>query len=628
MKINKLLFALLAGAMFTACTSDDEVTDVTVAPATDASGYVSIAIGLPNATAETSRANDDFDDGVASEYNVNTLAILFFEGREENAKFIKAYNVSPATFTYSDPANNQITSIKRATFPVNITQTSGSLWALAVVNYASVMSIDEDGNVKLTETASEFKGDIEDFMALTTSKNLSSSDQNGNFLMTNTPYSTAPGSGNNPPTGFVHFLALIDKEKIMETEEEAKSNPAATIYVERAVAKVTMTKREGNINANGLPKITSMQWTIDNTEPSTYIARHLVNESKEDATQAPEWLTYTTAITKEGEAVNYPLYGYRFVGNIPFVTGQELYRIYYGIDPNGDGIDLAANDAPQTYLTTNDNPEFAAIGTDKPQYCYENTFSVKNMNYLNTTRALIKVTFDGGTFYTRGIDRVTKYSFKDAAATLAHFVMEDADVVAAWTEHFETATTITMTDMEYKESALVAFNTWFKVEYKFENGRLEVKSIALYDGAGGTVSLLEGASVDQVVANVNKMVTFNAYEGGVSYYAVRIMHFGDDLTPWNEPKEADKLIATPTTTEAYVKNNNWGQASKNYLGRYGVLRNNSYVLNVTAINKFGEPTIGDLPLDGTPDDKTDPEQSISCRINILSWAKRSQDITL
>ena len=47
--------------------------------------------------------------------------------------------------------------------------------------------------------------------------------------------------------------------------------------------------------------------------------------------------------------------------------------------------------------------------------------------------------------------------------------------------------------------------------------------------------------------------------------------------------------------------------------------------NLTKINNFGEPTVKDIHFDGTPDDKFEKEEAISCRINILSWAKRQQN---
>ena len=48
------------------------------------------------------------------------------------------------------------------------------------------------------------------------------------------------------------------------------------------------------------------------------------------------------------------------------------------------------------------------------------------------------------------------------------------------------------------------------------------------------------------------------------------------------------------------------------------------MINIDAINSYGEPSAADLPLNTTPDDKSELEEAIACRINILSWAKRVQ----
>lgn len=636
--------------MLAACSDKD------IAPDTggginknDGSGFVSIQIGLPT-TAVTRGANDNFDDGLASEYDVKKVGILFFTGREENAKFLKAYDC-PLGFETLDPEKDQVTSIHRVVFSVDITENSESLWALAVVNYNKILRINEAGDVTiLADGTSEIPFNntksIEDFLALTTAKNLSTVTTTDGFFMTNTPYTTAPGTGDDAPTGFVHLLAAVDKEKIKKTEEEARNNPAAEIFVERAVAKVSVVQTVEDLTPNALPDVNKIEWVIDNTEPNTFVVRHLdlENVNNGDATAAPNWLAYThtSAFTQKT-----PTFRYRFVGNTRFNYNSteiypenlDMYRIYFGVDPQGKGIEYDENSTTMKVLKDTD-PNFAtafkATGATSPQYCFENTFDVKHMDYYNTTRALFKVTFAGGDFFTRGIDRKTRYVYKDAASTMAHFAIENSDVVAAWTNHFNTAQTITITDLNFVNSNGIrtATNNWVKITFDVVDGRLVITDLVLYDGTGqqtaNIVNLPTGVNLDKVLKDINDQVTFNAYIGGVAYYAVRIKHFGDDLTPWIEPKDEDgNIIETPSTNVSYsigTGSNALIDANKNYLGRYGVLRNNWYELNISQINKFGEPTVGDLKLDETPDDKNEPEQAIACKINILSWAKRTQSV--
>ena len=139
MKLNKWLYGVTALAMLAACSEHDIAPDNSGGGDGKGSGYVSIAIGIP--AGMCTRANDDFGDGIAAEYHVNNIAVLFFTGREDSAKYLTAYNVNK-DFTYERPAYDQNTSTNKVTFPVDVTETSESLWALAVVNYSPVFSID------------------------------------------------------------------------------------------------------------------------------------------------------------------------------------------------------------------------------------------------------------------------------------------------------------------------------------------------------------------------------------------------------------------------------------------------------------------------------------------------------
>ena len=101
-------------------------------------------------------------------------------------------------------------------------------------------------------------------------------------------------------------------------------------------------------------------------------------------------------------------------------------------------------------------------------------------------------------------------------------------------------------------------------------------------------------------------VGLSTFESGVSYYIARVKHFSD-LTPWNP---GDKT---------YDGNN------INWLGRYGVLRNNWYELEVNSVSGPGYPDI--TKVNPTyPDDVND--QYINVEVKILDWAMRKQQVDL
>ena len=84
--MKKFMIAALAAGMLTAC-SDSAVVE---APAgggaqwgADGTGYVSLNISLPSSA--VGRANDQFHDGLPSEYKVKDAVLVLFKGATEDA---------------------------------------------------------------------------------------------------------------------------------------------------------------------------------------------------------------------------------------------------------------------------------------------------------------------------------------------------------------------------------------------------------------------------------------------------------------------------------------------------------------------------------------------------------------
>ena len=86
---------IAAGLSFTACSSDNDVVqeETSLNNKFDAQGnaYVNIAINLP--TRSGTRANEVYDDGLATEYDVKNAVLVLFKGTnaaENNATFVSA----------------------------------------------------------------------------------------------------------------------------------------------------------------------------------------------------------------------------------------------------------------------------------------------------------------------------------------------------------------------------------------------------------------------------------------------------------------------------------------------------------------------------------------------------------
>ena len=586
--MNKLkLFPIaLTALVLGACSSEDIIDNGGQGPvAQGEKGYISLSINLP--TTPSTRANDQFDDGLEAEYKVNDATLLIFNGTDEaTAAFSGAYELG---------SMSQTTIGGNITASYNVTQEitkpgSGNVYALVVVNKGNVLTKTNDGEWKLK--GESLTGKTFDYFRTTaqtlTASELASvtSDAEGSFFMTNAPLYTNPGGVTNPNGGNAVTLTKINTENIYSTQAEAEDNPAASIYVERAVAKVTVTNSNTGSTGSSLTyAITG--WTLDVTNTKSYIVRN-VNDA--------DWWGYKAANTND----------YRFVGSAAVAAG--LYRTYWAYDPNY--ASLVEGDFTKLEGTT---PE-SLTEVGKNAYCLENTFDVANQNQNQTTRVIVaaKLTMAGaeesGDFYILDNDKNTIFTKENAVKAIKAEYLTNPAVVAA----LQDPTTGLKGGQSIGEADLtVTFDS-----KETTGGDLTVTEITISenrkdDFKGGDIpAVLKADGNNDIIAAVNAGKKVSYYKGGVAYYPVMIRHFDEDQTPWTAEGK----------TESYPEPN----AEANWLGRYGVLRNNWYEINVTGIKTIGSADVPDVY--GTPDDPL--ESWISVEINVLSWAKRSQKVEL
>lgn len=578
---------MLASALaFSACSSDD-VADTGNGSLTDFTngGYVKMAINMPTVKSSEGAfkgVNDGYQDGTPEEYAVNNTTVIMFQGNNENdAIFHSAYNITD-TWNPALTPNGQISSILKLTKKVNEPAIGSNLYALVVVNNNGLLSVGPDH--KLTVGSDDFTGNFTDFKnKLATATSVSGTDFSGaGLFMANAPLSKGTG-GTAKSDGPVTTLVNLTSD-VSPTATAAEAKPAAHIYIERGVAKVTFVRPKTDAsfttdafsNGKGVATVTYTMdgWNLDITNKSSFLVRH-VN---------PDWNAYKTDIT--GVTVTNP---FRFVGHTE--VHDVLYRTYWAEDPNYNSTPAGAFN---TVTSVDDiNKPF---GEYNPLYCLENTFNVDNQNQDATTRAIVrvKVTIDGvaGDFYTVNGGKTTLYSKTNLDNLVKNAIITNADVVTA-----NGGTAPNATDITLRYSAAPDANGEVKVE------GIDLTGVDLSANAVKYNAIL--TAVNNTVKNITK------YVNGYVYYPVRIKHFGDELTPW-----AQAYDANITTVKIYPATNK----EERYLGRYGVVRNNWYELEVNSIKGIGYAVIP--PANNVPDDVLD--QYISVKINILSWAKRSQ----
>lgn len=573
MKKVKLFSFALAALMLGACSSEDGIDNGgqgTVLPGEK--GYISLAINLP--TTPSTRANDNFDDGLPVEYAVNNATLLIFEGTDEaSAKFAGGYDLGTIT---PNTVGGNITSTFKVTKEIK-KPVNGDLYALVVVNRGDVLTTEDQGatwklngtELSALTTLSAFNATAQEIAA---EKLYDTTDDGNGFFMTNAPLYSVPGGTVQPSNGDLSTLTLINAENVYTTAAEAEANPAASVYVERAVAKVTVNGTNGNLGNNAGMTYTISGWTFDVTNKKTYLVRNM--------TDANTWWNYNVA----GD--------YRFVGSA--AVGPNLYRTYWGVDPNyssyiaGD-FNIFAGQTPADLNPVNGNG-----------YCLENTFDVDNQNQNQTTRVIVAATLNAGsTFYILDNDKGKIWSKTEAEDAVKAEYLGNQAVIAALTANLDGA------DKKITGDDLTV--TFDKAAGDLTVTMIEISADKAGDFKGDEIpdALKPGTEANNaILAAVNAGKKVSCYANGVAYYPVMIRHFDDNQTPWS--------------------NVEYGGNENNFLGRYGVLRNNWYEINVTGIKDIGYADVPDVY--GTPDDPM--ESYISVEINVLSWAKRSQNVEL
>lgn len=598
MKKTLLFSVALAGLMLGSCSSSDDLNGGSNNTGSNQSGdgYVSLSLNLPTRSGSMSRAeNDKFDDGLVDEYAVKNGTLLLFEGaNEKDATFAGAYELKNLSMNLVGTTTDNITTTTKITQKINSGLADGSknFYAIVVLNDNGTLAVDGT-NLKVNGKDFPSTKKISDLQNLELTKNASDFKTTG-FLMMNAPLSSVAGGATAPTSATVSIASKIDKDHIYATEALAKANSSATIYVERALAKVdvTATSTTGNLTDNISVPYTIKGWILDNTNKKTYYLRNTSNSS--------EWLSLAT----NAVAPDKPAKPYRFVGDTPMESGVSLYRTYWAKDPN-------YNTTPSSLST-----DFSTIGKTAPatlnnlgehDYCLENTFDVPNQNQNVTTRVIVAAQLqnDGKTFYIVNDDEahlLTSDGMKDAVKAA---FLSNTDVQAWLKTLLNSGMSIEGTDLEVANITDAGNNTPTITFKSTSSSKFKSTTLPTFT-----------ADIDNIVKSI-KVAT---YAKGISYYPVRIKHFGDDLTPWKK-SETPK----PTVSDgAYPTGTGTGNQAGNYLGRYGVLRNNWYTVNVEGIKKIGSPVVPEVT--GDPDDEL--AAYISVKINVLSWAKRTQGATL
>lgn len=582
MRIKHFFGLAVIAAMTASCSSNNELVNGGNGSGENESGasYASFSINLPTTSGTRAAGDPDFTPGDANEYKVNDATLLIFkkgeptkEGetpKEGDYTFVESAELgSMAPWQKPNPDETGVTTHAKITAKLEHVDKNGNFFALVLLNNGT------GTNTKVTVPTTEGMK-FSEWNAAAHAKDIAN--YTNGFYMANAPLF----NNNNVTT-----LVAIDKDKIYPTEEQAAKSAATDIYVERGLAKVTLKtgtaagKTDDNYTVTGVTYkgdiVTIKNWALDVTNTKTFPI-HNVDGLSDDYTNI--WSNTDTPTGSNGATT------LRFVDN----KDSKAKRVYWGKDPNYDNkeADKTALNAEFNYVA---NKDVTAEPTTS-LYCLENTFNLANMMQGQTTRVVFKATYKPASL-PEGETTFYKIGKNIAIWSKDNLVKEIKAAVAS----------------------VVTGATTDKIEVKLDAEGNNITAAGTHYIKADNISVtgVEAETIEKAITAINTQlglkesdkVGISTYADGDSYYIARIKHFGDDLTEW--------------------KSGLYDEKNLEYLGRYGVLRNNWYELTVQSVSGPGYPSVPDVK-PNTPDDEDDKYINVS--VKILDWAKRSQKVDL
>lgn len=562
---NLFGMAVMATALV-ACSSNDDLTSNGHEGNQTGEAYASFRINLPTTSGTRVAGDPTFDGGDKNEYAVKDAALLLFQ-KNASGDFVFKESVDLGNMEpWTSSETGGITTTAKLTAKITKAEVGANKGYYALI----VLNNNSETAPKITYPAvDQTYADWSQKEANATANYLK---YDNGFFMANAPKYVADGT---PET-------LVEIKNIYASKQQAENSTATTVYVERGLAKVSLASTsakhvditDGNYAGD---KVDIEGWTLDVTNTKTYPV-HVT-----EGLWADIW---KTTVTPDATASMDRFHDTKLT---------EFPRVYWGLDPNYSKDFASVADCEREFTMATKDDFKTGEEAKKAQYCLENTFDIDHMVQGQTTRVLFSAKYtpngfgENETFYKMGnssqLWNATKVEAQIKAKAME--VLSEADEAKVTVTLDATANDLTKAGVHFVAAANVthvggpALTT---DDVDKINAKLGFKKATTKDAAVG----------------------LSTFESGVSYYIARVKHF-NELTPW------------APGNDTYAGNN------ANWLGRYGVLRNNWYELSVSSVSGPGYPDVPKVnPTD--PDDVND--QYINVEVKILDWAKRSQSIDL
>lgn len=619
MKKKHLLLSLMAGAILTGCSSNEDFTDGEKILDKETTNYLRVNIAQGGALTRAA-----FDNGEEYERKINSLFFVFYNvngspiaTQEIGANDINWNNSGQNDWTHNSDDGN-ISDTRSLVIPVSLA--AGSTVPSKMMVFANYINKSQSGD---------------NLSVISSSKRSDYKDASGYFTMNNSVYFEGGTKKMEVPVTIDDFKPKAD---------DATKSAGITVHLERLAAKVTVndhtaapiTKEQESGTTTGKKyylRFVPMAWGLNALEKETYLVKNFSSNSyseidnnltgwsgwNDDTNKRCYWgrsVSYTPDATK------YP----RVSDDLDEMTAALDYVSYNDIiAKSGKGADFTDN------TTTIDKIENAL-------YCMENTVpsTISNAEYKNSaiTSAIIAgyyrvyesndaATANGDNYLKNGEYPATFYIYGQSS----EIYIGDAEIMAKLAtgqnvikkkkgtgapESLSTADYAKVFDLVHPSKDirgnLKVGESYITLQVK--NGAITLDdgySLVYLDNTGTYQAYDTGKRKDANISIYQQVGRAEKFNNGQSYYAVLIEHLN-----------RTKTEVTGTDGEnTYTFNT----------GYYGVLRNHSYTININKIEGLGVG-INDpkhkivLPTENVG-------YNVTTTLNILSWnVVANQDVYL
>lgn len=646
--MNKFKFFLpLAAVGLLASCSSDNLGEPTTPGQTGTSqevtgdgAYVNINLSIPvNGTRAGNEYNDGNTDG--SEYAIKNAWLYIFKDDGSGTKpgdCLKAIEID--RYFELDVDGNQVRpeitgtkeiegiDIKGYGLDQNPDGTYKDHWVLVILNQGGL-----NGNIPVERGATTDATKLDTFDKWANSVITYGSSnvmKDGEYYTMTNALGWEGTVGEGAPT----VCAKLENKHIYFEGKKEDTYEPLNVYVQRGLAKVSLggaikigewcqtDPTDSETIGVDHPKdfIYLTGWALEYTNTKSYPVQNLTGAS------STTWYTLGDLnITNWGRdlaSTTQPLARFYQLTN---PQASTYIRCFWGVDPN-------YADGDESDFTYNNNGNLA-FDTADAKYCLENTMEVAAMKQDQTTRVVLKGYYlpqqteepDDDAADIKGSDFISRY---DATQGKTLYVVPN-EVLGLKKDLFTSDNNYTLS---YDTGIFTPFNrpaaeAEAESDGEYPSDQDDNAKAAFVKDYADRAELAYNEALEAVLEALNISQVSDAdiryHKDGEVYYTVLIRHFNDTET--NITAYTGNEMYYDTANKALILNSNtYPLRQESYLlGRYGVLRNNWYELNLNSVKAVGTPYVPGLT------DRTDDEPGsilLDVTFKINAWAKHSQGV--